>query len=302
MKSKEFLYINCLNRKAEPLTAAELDERQVALMRTDGPVAVSHRATVQRSDAVTRLRLAEVPRYKCLEVTGFLEFEDVIFFAVLLTPRERQTSNIRRLEAVLRQAIPMKVKYDHTAAIIRIQEQLRGTLTASERAPLLRRLGHFHREMGQEQEARQSLEESLSLDPKNSYYTIRELLPVLAKLRDQNRAQEVMGILLRLDPHNPTVFNDCFAFGAGWLERSALLKLFDILKAESPHDQFVQANCDFYAGNVLMVDAPASARRRFIAARKTFRDLLPSNHEVFRSLRLALRRCHQYRRSLPDKR
>jgi|ERR1022692_569998 hypothetical protein len=99
-----------------------------------------------------------------------------------------------------------------------------------------------------------------------------------------------MNHLLRLDPGNPTVFNDCFKFAAGWIERSDMLNMIESLKAEHPNDEMVRANCDFYSGNLLMPDDPESARRRFIAARKIFRRTLPQKHQVFRALRLILRR------------
>ncbi len=298
MRKKEFLYINFWDRKADPLTAAELDERQVANMRFFGPVSISHRATVQRTDAVTRLRIADVKEYKCLEITGFLEFDDVILFCVLLTPTETQRSNIRRLESVMQRAVPIKLRRDNTGPIMKIQEQLKENLSAPERAQLLREAGHWYRDMDQLHDAKKSLEESLSLDPNglNGYRTVKELLPVLAGLRDRNRAKEVMSHLLRLDPHNPTVFNDCFTFGAGWFEKSELLDLLDSLKAERLDDQFVQANCDLYAGNVLVAE-PEKARPRFIAAQKVFRSIFPRNHHVFRALRLALRQCARSSRS-----
>jgi tetratricopeptide (TPR) repeat protein len=293
MRKKEFLYINFWDRNADPLTAAELDERQVALMRLDGPITVDHRPTVQRSDAVTRLRVADVKRYKCLEVTGFLQFDDVIFLAVLLTPTETQRPNIRRLESVLRQAVPIKLKRDNTDLILRLREKLGKALDARERARLLTEVGHWCRDMNQFEDARQALEESLSLDPTDryGYHAIKELLPVLANLGDRARALEVMGLLLRLDPHNPTVFNDCFTFGAGWIEINEFLKVIDTLKTEQRDDHFVQANCDFYAGNLLTRSDPASAQRRFIAAREAFRSVLPRKHQVFHALRLALRKC-----------
>jgi tetratricopeptide (TPR) repeat protein len=291
-RRKEFLYINLWDRKADSLTAAELDEAQVARMRFLGSVAISHRATVQRTDAVTRLRIADIKRHKCLEVTGFVEFDDVIFFAVLLTPTETQHPNIRRLESVIQQAAPVTLQRDNTALIIKIQEQLKGDLPVQERARLLREAGYWYRDMDQLHDALEFLEESLKLDPmgSNAYWTIKELLPVLIGLRDRTRAKEIISHLLRLDPSNPTVYNDCFTFAAGWIERSELLSLLDTLKAERPEDQLIQATCDFYAGNLLMPERQ-SARQRFIAARKVFRELLPRNHQVFRSLRLALRQC-----------
>jgi hypothetical protein len=291
MEKKEFLYINFWNRREDRLTAAELDDRQVAQMKFFGQVGVSRRKTIHRADAVTRLRIAEVKDYKCLEVTGFLEFENVIFFAVLLTPVETQRSNIRRLESVLKQAFPIDFQRDNSDVIATIEEQLEADLAAPQRASLLRDAGHWYRDMDKLHEARKLLEESLALHPHSlgGYRTINELLPVLGGLREKTRTLEVMNHLLRLDPRNPTVFNDCFKFAANWIERSEMLKMIEHLKAEHPNDEIVCANCDFYCGNLLMPDDPASARQRFVAARKIFRRTLPRKHQVFRALRLILR-------------
>ena len=59
-EKKEFLYIDFWDRTRDPFTAAELDDYQVARMRLAGPVTVSHKDTVQRTDSVTRLRIADV--------------------------------------------------------------------------------------------------------------------------------------------------------------------------------------------------------------------------------------------------
>jgi hypothetical protein len=290
-EKKEFLYINFWDKTKDPFTAAELDDYQIARMRLAGPVTVSHKDTVQRTDSVTRLRIADVKRYKCLEVTGFLEFNDVIFYAVLLTPHETQRSNIRRLETVLRQALPMKVSYDHTESIQKARAQLRETNTPSERALLLREIGRYHRAMDHFEEARLTLEESLSIDPENAYWIINELVPVLVKLNDRTRIKELMARLLRLDPHNPTVFNDCFSLGSGLLESDELLRLIEELKQEFRSDEFVQANCDYYSGNLLAGGNRALAREKFIAARQIFRRILPNDSEVFKMIRIMLKQC-----------
>jgi len=303
VRKKEFLYINCWDRVEDPLTAAELDERQVAGMRLAlGALTVDRRETVKRSDALTRLRIVEVTSYKCLEVTGFVEFRDSIFFAVLLTPTETQRSNIRRLESVLRDVMPVALKRDNTALIVKIQERLEGALPTSERARLLRELGHWFRDVDKFDEALQPLEESLSLDPENAYHTIQELLPVLANLGHRDDAKQVLASLLRLDPQNPTVFNDCLTFAVGWIEPREVVDLFDALKADQPDDQLIQANCDFYAGQVLVCHDSAAARQRLVAARKAFRCILPRGHQVFGELRLALRLCPRAGKRSPGKR
>ena len=300
ISKKEFLYINFWNRKTDPLTAAKLDELQVSSMRLLGAVTVTHRKTVQRSDAVIRLRIADVKKYKCLEVTGFLEFDDIIFFAVLLTSKESQRPNIRRLESVLQQAVPIQLRRDNTALITKIQQRLDESPPVAERAQILCEMGHWYRDMGQFQDARQPLEESLSLDP-NNYQTVKELLAVLVKLGDKHAAAAIMGRLLRLDPHNPTVFNNCFELArAALLTSSELLNLIDTLKAERFDNRLAQANCDFYAGQLLMSIEPESARQRFVIAEQAFRRFLPAKHQVFAALRLSLRQCSRSKRSSRD--
>ena len=81
------------------------------------------------------------------------------------------------------------------------------------------KLVDWFRDMDELDSAREMLEESLSLHSAGGagYRTINELLPVLRGLRNRSRALEIIGQLLRLDPHNPTVFNDCLEFAAGWV-------------------------------------------------------------------------------------
>ena len=214
-KKKELIYINCWNLEGNNLTAQDLDKLQVANLERMGRVSVKRVPTVQRLDAPTRLRIADVASYGCLEVTGFVEFKDVIFFAVLLTPKETQRSNIRRLESVMRQAQPIKIRCNHDARIAELRQQLGETPGRGEQALLLRQLARFFIEMGRFEDARRLLEDAIRLDPSNTYWAIKELLPVLAKLADTSRAREVLAVLLRLEPRNPTVFSDCLIFASG---------------------------------------------------------------------------------------
>ena len=87
-------------------------------------------------------RNSRVQRYGCLEEKGFVEFSEAIF-AVLLTPRETQRSNLRRLESVLRQAMPVNLKRDNSHLIAKIQKELEEDIPASRRAELLREAGRL---------------------------------------------------------------------------------------------------------------------------------------------------------------
>jgi hypothetical protein len=96
---------------------------------------------------------------------------------------------------------------------------------------------------------------------------VKQLLATLTKLGDKNATLILMSRLLRLEPHNPTVFDDCTVYARGsQITWSDLLDLFETLRTDCPDDQLVQANCDFYAGKMLMNADPLSARKRFITA------------------------------------
>ena len=174
-----------------------------------------------------------------------------------------------------------------------------GLSTDAERASLLSKIGYWYRDMDQLQNARLALEESVSLVP-GQYETVKQLLATLIKLGDKKAVLERMSQLLHLDPHNPTVFDGCFAYArgsiVGW---SDLLDLFDTLRTDYPGDQLVHANCNFYAGKLLINTDPASARKHFIVAQESFRKLFPRGHHVFAALRSALRQLSQAKRAIP---
>jgi hypothetical protein len=119
---------------------------------------------------------------------------------------------------------------------------------------------------------------------------MKQLLATLTQLGDKTATLDLMSRLLRLDPHNPTVFDDCIMYARGsTVSWSELLDLLQALTRDHPDDKLVHANCDFYAGKVLIDVDPASARKRLVIAQGAFRKLFPRGHQVFAALRSALR-------------
>lgn len=287
VRNKEFIYINFWDRKRDPVTASQLDKAQTRGMRDYDVVRVTHRETVSRNDAVSRLRIARAKKWNHVEVTGFLEFKDVIFYAVLITPVEKQRSNIRRLESVLQLAIPAQLKTDNTKLIKHIKERIEQSPPPEEKSRLLAEMGHWYRDMDQLADARRCLEESLSLVP-GDYSASKELLAVVIGLHDKEATTQLMMRILRLDPHNPTVFNDCLSYGRGFVTATEMVNLFDELKTEQSQDQLVQANSDFYCGQLLLGADPQSSKQRLLSARRLFRQVLPAKHQVFTALKMCL--------------
>ena len=305
VRENEFMYVNIWSKKKNNEGITDLDallKYQEGYLLDDSPSAeirLLEGVPDQKAKAKTLVRRFKKKTYPVPEYTGFVDFENFIFMCVLFTPEQLERKNLRKLRFVLRQALPITVKKDNTASIGAALEKLKESLPDAERSSLLSELGLWYKEMGRLEEARHSLEQSLALVP-DRYGTVKQLLATLTGLGDKNAILELMSRLLRLDPHNPTVFDDCIMYARrASVSRTDLLELFEALQKDHPDDQLIQANCDFYSGMMQMDTDPVSARKRFIVAQASFRKLFPRGHHVFAALRSALRQLAQKGAAIP---
>lgn len=301
LHNNEWMYINFWTKKEKQkvntLEALLEFQKSYILRRSpDAEIRILEGTPGQKVGAKTLIRCLQKKGYRGPEYAGFVDFKDFIFMCVLHTPEEMERKNLRKLRAVLREVFPMKVTRNSTKAIEAAEEKLKESLSDAERASLLSRIGWWYRDMEQFQQGRKSLEASLALVP-NDYETVKQLLATVIKLGDKPATLEVMSRLLRLDPHNPTVFTDCFEY-SNWADieiaDSDFLALFETLKTDYPHDELVLATCDFFSGNVLSGTNLKAAKERFVSARRRFRKVLPPNHQVFAELRSGLQQISAF--------
>ena len=79
--------------------------------------------------------------------------------------------------------------------------------------------------------------------------------------------------------------------------RAHLLAVIDDLKQERLGDEFLQANCDFYAGNVLAADDSVSSLKTIPGGAQDIpAHFLPSGHQVFRTINRGLRLSKLHRK------
>ena len=105
--AKEFMYLNFWAKESP---GQDIDYLLKYQARTLHDAKISYLSGVNRNDAKNIIRLAEVPNYPTPEYTGFVEFEDFIFFAVLFTTPEMSKRNLRKLREVLRTVSPVFIK------------------------------------------------------------------------------------------------------------------------------------------------------------------------------------------------
>lgn len=290
-RNNEFMYVSFWDKRNDEVNSLDaLLKYQEGYMLEGSPdaeILLLERARNRRMGAETLIRRFKKKTHPTPEYTGFIDFENFIFMCVLFTPERLERKNLIKLRFVIGDAFPMTVRHNHTAEIKAAEAKLKETLPIEEKARLLSQIGFWHREMGELKDSRRALEESLSLVP--TYLALEQLRATLIKLGDRDAMLESMSRLLRLDPHNPTVFDECIAYTKGKTVSCAdLLALLEALKNDYPEDQFVHANCDFYAGKILIETDPVSARKHLLLAQASFRKLFPRGHEVFTAIRSGL--------------
>jgi tetratricopeptide (TPR) repeat protein len=299
--NREFMYVSFWNKRNEPVNSLDrLLKYQAGYMLggpTKGEISVLEEGKNGRVGVRTLIRCFRKETYPTPEYTGFVDFEDFIAMFVLFTPKEMERRNLRKLRFLLRDAFPMNVNYDHTARIRASEARLKESISTEERAQLLARIGFWRREMGELQESRRALQDSLSLIPSN-YYALGQLQETLIRIGDRDAILQAMSRLLRLDPHNPTVFDECIAYTrSGKVNARDVLDLLEALRKDYHEDELVDASCDFYAGMVLIETDSALARKHLLAARASFRKLFPHGHQVFLAIRSGLQQLSPSKKS-----
>jgi hypothetical protein len=110
-QSNEWMYVNFWAKSAEVTNIPELIAHQEVYLRADFPSAkINYEDGPQRESGKTIIRCFIDKSYPVPEYTGFVEFKDFIFFCVMFSPVELSNRNKRKLEAILRRVIPIKVK------------------------------------------------------------------------------------------------------------------------------------------------------------------------------------------------
>lgn len=113
MKRNEFMYVQFWGRKQNNENLEDLlNIQENNFIEAGLEPKIEYRPTIKRSDAKTKLRIANLKNYPSSEYTGFVEFNDFIFFCVLFSPVELAQRNIKKLENIMAKAQPIKMEIE----------------------------------------------------------------------------------------------------------------------------------------------------------------------------------------------
>lgn len=105
------MYINFWDRGTVWSLDHLLAQQSAEIRDTDHDAIIHVEELETRPDARLVLRRAEIANYPTAEITGFAEFEAFIFFAVLFTPLAIERRNVRKLEYILRNILPISFRH-----------------------------------------------------------------------------------------------------------------------------------------------------------------------------------------------
>ncbi|MGY5618728.1 restriction endonuclease [Vibrio cincinnatiensis] len=117
MDSTEFMYVNFWNRNENGDTLNDLlSFQEDNLKEIDESCEIQYLPTIKRKDEQVKLRVATLKNYPSKEYTGFVEFDDFIFYCVMFSPCNRAKRNLRKLENILRSVRPIKIEHPESVS------------------------------------------------------------------------------------------------------------------------------------------------------------------------------------------
>ena len=115
LQKKEIAYINYWDRQKNGENLDDLLKLQEDGMRNHAKInglivyEIKYLETEKRKDAKTVIRHAEIEKYPGIELTGFIEFKDFIFFCVWFSDADNLKRNLRKLKTILKMSLPLKI-------------------------------------------------------------------------------------------------------------------------------------------------------------------------------------------------
>ncbi|HRE59205.1 MAG TPA: restriction endonuclease [Candidatus Kapabacteria bacterium] len=111
IKNNEWIYVNIMPKENRFSTIEEFIEYQNKYTLQLYPKAkIKLIPTIKRDALPIRLRSIEIDTYPTTEYTCIVEFKEFFFFGVLFTTLENSKRNIRKLEELIEDAIPLNIK------------------------------------------------------------------------------------------------------------------------------------------------------------------------------------------------
>lgn len=248
-----------------------------------------YRDGIVRTDGyASKIRIADIDSYPCLEITGFVNFNEFIFYAVLFSPIELLEKNIRKLQYMLSVCQPAEISFDNTRVIQQLFNEIEETESQESKSEKYNQIGHWYFEMGNVEQALVNYRKAIDNFPTHYSY-LKDIIDFEFKNGTKEEALKHSSNLFDIEPKNPRVPQDLINI---FLDNGCgrLLADFFTDKLKEFNDYEIKGNILFHKGLLLLnMNEKGKARKFFNESEKNFKAVLPKTHEVFNSLKQAMK-------------
>jgi tetratricopeptide (TPR) repeat protein len=285
-KKNEWMYMQFWERDEKCSNIESLIEFQnTNILQVNKESNFTYNNLVKRPDGrTTKIRIADIPSYPATEVTGFIEFDSHIFFVVLFTPKELLGKNLRKLQHILKVALPTEIRFDNTEVIKQCLVKIEQSTDNEEKANNYFRIGKLYKEIDDFENAFQSYVKGIECFPTHYAY-LKNIIREALKQNLNEDAKKYSIQLFEIEPTNPTVPSDLIDIFFSNNKHSLLIEIFNALIKQHSGSEIL-GNINFNLGQVYFnLENQNKATEYFGKAKDHFSKVLPNNHQVFKALR-----------------
>jgi len=278
------MYVDFWLKKEKIFSIEDLIKVQNEYMEEELTVRFRYLTGVKRSDeARTKIRIANVESYSSLEVTGYIEFEETIFFIVLFTPKESLKKNLRKLRYMLALSNIVRIEFNNSKVIEQLLIEATKEDDLEAKATIFYRIANWHKEMRNIEQAIYYFKKSIETFPSH-YSSLKQVIFELVILGQYEEAELYAEKFHNTAPTNPRVCHDLIDI---YMENNKpdLLKSFFQSLLDKTKEKEILGNISFHQGQLaLFATKEKDAAKYFQISKNHFETILPKNHQVFKTL------------------
>lgn len=285
-RKMEFMYMQFWVREIPDFKIMNLiREQNENLLIADPQTTFEMLNGVLRKDGrETMIRVADIKKHDTLEITGFIEFENHIFFIVLFTPRELRKRNLRKLQFVLETAIPAQIDFDNTQRINQFLAEIEMVQDKLEQSKKFYQVGIWCQEMKNLDSAMKYFLRAIECCP-NSYLVLKNVLGKALFFNKIEDSRNLAFSLFNLEPKNPTLAQDLIEVYSEHKKLDLLIDIFKELNKLHTLDE-VLGNINFHLAIIYWRQKKINnARDSVEIATGHFQNALPRTNRVFKAIR-----------------
>lgn len=287
-KKNEWMYIQFWKKEKSDFNIENLIEFQNEYIQENTKAEFKYKTGPKRKDNnKTKIRIADVESYPSLEVTGFIEFDEIIFYIVLFTPKELLNKNLRKLQYLLSIAIPTKIEFNNNDVINQLLSEIPNTQDKEKKSNMYYQIAIWHKEMKDDEKEIFYLKKSIEEFP--HYSSLKSIINESLKIGDFQESNKHSLIFSDIEPKNPRTFQDLIELHLK-NEKPELIETFLMALRKNYTDLEILGNINFHLGilnSVLGLESKADSY--FKLAKSNFKKVLPKNHPVFKALKQRLK-------------